>query len=48
LLQNFRYKDEPKQEWWVFTCKGLRCDYEMYDNELPARHRPMWDAGERL
>jgi len=48
LLQKFTMKDDGRTEWWAFTCKGLRCDYEMTIGKLPERYKNHWDKGEKL
>jgi len=48
LIQHFKYREEEKQEWWVFTCKDKKCDYEMYLKELPAKYRQTWNSAEKL
>jgi len=48
LFQHFRYKNEAKEEWWVFTCQGLKCDHEMYLKELPTKYRQAWNNSEKL
>jgi len=48
LFQLFKYREEEKQEWWVFTCKDKKCDYEMYLKELPAKYRQTWNSAEKL
>jgi hypothetical protein len=48
LLQHFKYRNEAKREWWVFTCKELKCDYEMYLKELPSKYGQAWNTAEKL
>ena len=48
LFQHFKYRNEEKQEWWVFTCKEQKCDYEMYLKELPGKYQQAWNSGEKL
>lgn len=48
LYQHFAYRNEAKHEWWVYTCKALKCDYEMYEKELPSKYQASWDLAEKL
>lgn len=36
LMQRFEL-EEGGNEWWVFTCKGLKCDYKEYKGKLPEQ-----------
>ena len=47
LIQHFKL-EEGGHEWWVFTCKGLQCDYEMYLDQLPKQYEALWNKAERL
>lgn len=50
LLQSFKMGKEEKRpsEWWAFTCKDHRCDYEMHLDKAPASFRELWHKGKRL
>jgi hypothetical protein len=48
LIQHFKYRSEDKQEWWVFTCKDKKCDYEMHLKELPNKYRQTWNTSDKL
>jgi hypothetical protein len=47
LIQNFDIKDGG-EEWWIFTCKGYKCDYEMHVNQLPQEYIKLWENAEKL
>jgi hypothetical protein len=47
LLQFFDMKEGP-DEWWAFTCKDYKCDYQLYKNAPPANFMKMWDKAKRL
>lgn len=47
LMQRFEL-EEGENEWWVFTCKGLKCDYKMYEGKLPQQYKTLWDKAEKL
>ena len=47
LIQKFKLL-EGKYEWWVFTCKDYKCDYEMYLDNLPKKYIKIWENAERL
>jgi len=47
LLQFFDMKQGPN-EWWVFTCKDYRCDYQLYKNTPPDDFKKLWDKARRL
>lgn len=44
LIQAFDYKGGPKV-WWVFSCKGLKCDYVFHKSSLPASLSNIWKSG---
>ena len=48
LIQTFRFVDEKKVEWWVFSCTEGRCDYELYEGELPRKYRLFWASADKL
>jgi len=49
LLQFFKMdKGEGPDEWWAFTCKDYRCDYEMYKKAPPAKFFGLWKRAKRL
>lgn len=39
---------EGADEWWLFRCSDRRCDYEMFENALPAEYVAMWEKALRL
>ena len=47
LLQRFEL-DNGTVEWWIFTCKDLKCDYEMTTSGLPKKYSVAWDKGRRM
>lgn len=47
LIQFFDL-EEGEDEWWVFTCKEMKCDFEMFLNELPSKFRKVWDNADKL
>ena len=50
LLQHFTMEEGQSgpDEWWAFTCKEYRCDYQMYTKEPPPDFRKLWGKGKRL
>ena len=48
LIQAFRYTEEKKTEWWVFSCKNGQCDYRMFNDILPQKYRPCWASADKL
>jgi len=48
LIQTFRFRDENKIEWWVFSCTRGRCNYELYESTLPSKYRTLWASADRL
>jgi hypothetical protein len=48
LIQAFRYTDEKKVEWWVFSCEEGRCDYQMFIDSLPQEYRLAWASADKL
>ena len=48
LIQTFRYTEETKTEWWVFSCKNERCDYRMFNGSLPEKYRSSWASADKL
>lgn len=50
LLQSFIMKkgEDRPDEWWTFTCKAFRCDYQMYTGQRPAEFKKLWDMGRKL
>jgi hypothetical protein len=47
LLQQFRL-NEGKTEWWIFRCEDLKCDYELFIDNLPSKYRSPWRNGKKL
>ena len=47
LLQFFKMEEGP-DEWWSFTCKDYKCDYQLYTNKAPAQFMKLWDKAKRL
>jgi hypothetical protein len=43
-----RFLVVPHDEWWTFTCKDFRCDYQMYAGQPPADFKKLWDKGRKL
>ena len=50
LLQSFTMKEGEARpdEWWLFTCKDYRCDYQIYTGKPPPEFRKLWDRARRL
>jgi len=48
LIQTFRYTEEKKTEWWVFSCKNGQCDYRMFNGVLPLKYRSCWASADKL
>ena len=48
LIQTFRYTEEPKVEWWVFSCQRGQCDYQLFNGALPEKYRTSWASGKKL
>src|SRR5439155_23711767 len=50
LLQSFTMEqgENRPDEWWTFTCKDFRCDYQMYAGQPPADFKKLWDKGRKL
>lgn len=47
LLQFFDMEEGP-DEWWAFTCKNYKCDYQLYENAAPGNFKKLWDKARRL
>lgn len=47
LLQLFKMEEGP-DEWWAFTCKDYRCDYQLFKHKLPGELRVLWKKSRRL
>lgn len=47
LIQNFDIEGGG-QEWWIFTCKDYKCDYEMYLDQLPQQYITLWENADEL
>jgi hypothetical protein len=48
LIQTFRYTEEKKIEWWVFSCNNGQCDYRMFNGALPQEYRSLWASADKL
>jgi hypothetical protein len=49
LLQFFKMEGgERPDEWWLFSCKGHRCDYQMHTGKPPAEVQRLWKRATRL
>lgn len=48
LIQTFRYTEEDKTEWWVFSCRNRQCDYRMFSGALPQAYRSCWASADKL
>jgi len=48
LMQTFRYKEEDKVEWWVFSCKQGQCDFKLSYGALPEKYRSSWASADKL
>lgn len=48
LIQTFRYKEEDKVEWWVFSCQQGQCDYQLFYGALPEKYRRSWASADKL
>jgi hypothetical protein len=47
LLQFFDMAEGPN-EWWSFTCKDYKCDYQLYKNTAPSNFKRLWNKAKRL
>ncbi len=47
LMQIFDIEDGV-DEWWLFRCRAHRCDYELFETDLPPRYRAIWESALRL
>jgi hypothetical protein len=48
MIQAFRYTEEKKIEWWVFSCNNGQCVYHMFNGALPQKYRSSWASGDKL
>lgn len=48
LIQVFRYREEKKTEWWLFSCQHGQCDYQLFNGALPGRYRGSWASADKL
>lgn len=48
LMQAFRYTEEKKVEWWIFSCQQGQCDYQMFVGALPEKYRTSWKSADKL
>lgn len=48
LIQTFRYTEEKKTEWWIFSCKNGQCDYRMFNGVLPQKYCSSWASADKL
>lgn len=44
LLQFFNMTEGP-DEWWMFTCKKYKCDYQLNKNEPTRSLKELWKKG---
>jgi hypothetical protein len=47
LLQFFDMEEGP-DEWWAFTCKDYKCDYQLYKNKPPDNFKKLWNRAKHL
>ena len=47
LLQFFDMEEGP-DEWWAFTCKGYKCDFQLYKQTAPDKFKTLWEKAKRL
>jgi len=47
LIQRFDIEQGPK-EWWIFTCKKMKCDYKYFMDKLPRQYEKLWSKGSSL
>lgn len=49
VLQFFDMEEgEGPDEWWAFTCKNYRCDYQIYKSEPPSEFIKLWKTAKKL
>jgi hypothetical protein len=48
LMQVFRYTEEEKVEWWLFSCQRGQCDYQLFNGILPEKYRRSWESADKL
>lgn len=50
LLQSFKMErgQAGPDEWWTFTCKAYRCDYQMYTGTPPPDFQKLWNKAKKL
>jgi hypothetical protein len=48
LMQVFRYTEEKKVEWWMFSCERGQCDYQLFNGVLPEKYRRLWASADKL
>jgi hypothetical protein len=48
LVQVFRYTEEKKVEWWVFSCQRGQCDYQLFYGALPEKYHRSWTLADKL
>jgi len=48
LIQHYVMEDKT-EEWWVFTCKERKCDYEFFKKSLlPEKYWVLWQKSKKL
>jgi len=47
LMQRYDIEQGPK-EWWIFTCKDMKCDYKLFLKKLPIQYEKQWNQGKQL
>lgn len=50
LLQSFKMEkgETHPDEWWIFTCREYRCDYQMHTGKPPPDFQKLWNRARRL
>ena len=48
MMQEFRYTEEKKVEWWAFSCRRGQCDYRLFNGVLPEKYRISWSSADKL
>lgn len=47
LLQFYKMAEGPN-EWWSFTCKNYKCDYQEYKDKSPDSFKKLWKIAKPL
>jgi hypothetical protein len=48
LFQRFVSTVGYQDEWWVYTCRDLKCSHSQHVGPLPAEYRKSWNAASKL